>query len=100
VRHGDELDIVVVRENTEGEYSGLEHEVVDGVIESLKVITEEKSLRTAEYAFEFAFLVSLWFLVCFFSGVLSFFVLFGRGRRLFLLASFFLFAVLVSLFPP
>lgn len=57
VRHGDELDIVVVRENTEGEYSGLEHEVVDGVVESLKVITEEKSLRTAEYAFEFAFLV-------------------------------------------
>ena len=56
VRHGDELDIVVVRENTEGEYSGLEHEVVDGVVESLKVITEEKSLRTAEYAFEFAFL--------------------------------------------
>jgi isocitrate dehydrogenase (NAD+) len=59
VRHGDELDIVVVRENTEGEYSGLEHEVVDGVVESLKVITEEKSLRTAEYAFEFAFLVSV-----------------------------------------
>ena len=43
-------------ENLEGEYSGLEHEVVDGVIESLKVITEEKSLRIAEYAFEFAYL--------------------------------------------
>ena len=43
-------------ENTEGEYSGLEHEVVDGVVESLKVITHEKSLRVAEYAFEFAFL--------------------------------------------
>lgn len=44
------------RENTEGEYSGLEHEVVPGVVESLKVITEQKSLRTARYAFEFAFL--------------------------------------------
>ena len=43
-------------ENTEGEYSGLEHEVVDGVVESLKVITYDKSLRVAEYAFEFAFL--------------------------------------------
>eukprot|EP00882_Tetradesmus_deserticola_P002258 GHRQ01002411.1.p1 GENE.GHRQ01002411.1~~GHRQ01002411.1.p1 ORF type:complete len:384 (+),score=177.88 GHRQ01002411.1:174-1325(+) len=55
VRHED-LDIVVIRENLEGEYSGLEHEVVDGVVESLKVITLERSLRTAEYAFEFAFL--------------------------------------------
>ena len=44
------------RENTEGEYSGLEHEVVEGVVESLKVITAEKSRRTAEYAFGFAFL--------------------------------------------
>eukprot|EP00201_Polytomella_parva_P009887 CAMPEP_0175064446 /NCGR_PEP_ID=MMETSP0052_2-20121109/15337_1 /TAXON_ID=51329 ORGANISM="Polytomella parva, Strain SAG 63-3" /NCGR_SAMPLE_ID=MMETSP0052_2 /ASSEMBLY_ACC=CAM_ASM_000194 /LENGTH=378 /DNA_ID=CAMNT_0016330797 /DNA_START=91 /DNA_END=1227 /DNA_ORIENTATION=+ len=52
----NDLDIVVIRENTEGEYSGLEHEVVDGVVESLKVITFEKSLRTAQYAFEFAFL--------------------------------------------
>lgn len=50
------LDIVVIRENTEGEYSGLEHEVVEGVVESLKVITYEKSERTARYAFEFAFL--------------------------------------------
>ncbi|PNW70650.1 hypothetical protein CHLRE_17g728800v5 [Chlamydomonas reinhardtii] len=50
------LDIVVIRENTEGEYSGLEHEVVEGVVESLKVITYEKSLRTAQYAFEFAYL--------------------------------------------
>ncbi|KAG2494132.1 hypothetical protein HYH03_007770 [Edaphochlamys debaryana] len=55
VRHKG-LDIVVIRENTEGEYSGLEHEVVEGVVESLKVITYEKSLRTAQYAFEFAFL--------------------------------------------
>eukprot|EP01023_Acetabularia_acetabulum_P047902 TRINITY_DN5051_c0_g1_i7.p2 TRINITY_DN5051_c0_g1~~TRINITY_DN5051_c0_g1_i7.p2 ORF type:complete len:244 (+),score=37.80 TRINITY_DN5051_c0_g1_i7:586-1317(+) len=52
-RHKD-LDIVVIRENTEGEYSGLEHEVVPDVVESLKVITEAKSMRTAEYAFEFA----------------------------------------------
>ncbi|GLI59623.1 hypothetical protein VaNZ11_001489 [Volvox africanus] len=50
------LDVVVIRENTEGEYSGLEHEVVEGVVESLKVITYEKSLRTAQYAFEFAYL--------------------------------------------
>ncbi|GLC76351.1 hypothetical protein PLESTF_001770200, partial [Pleodorina starrii] len=54
-RHKD-LDIVVIRENTEGEYSGLEHEVVEGVVESLKIITYEKSYRTAKYAFEFAFL--------------------------------------------
>lgn len=44
------------RENTEGEYSGLEHEVVPDVIESLKVITQWKSRRTAEYAFGFAYL--------------------------------------------
>lgn len=44
------------RENTEGEYSGLEHEVVPDVIESLKVITQAKSRRTAEYAFGFAYL--------------------------------------------
>ena len=44
------------RENTEGEYSGLEHEVVPDVIESLKVITAEKSRRTAEYAFGYAYL--------------------------------------------
>lgn len=47
---------ILFRENTEGEYSGLEHEVVPGVIESLKVITEKKSLRTAKYAFEYAYL--------------------------------------------
>jgi len=54
-RHED-IDIVVIRENTEGEYSGLEHEVVPDVVESLKVITSEKSRRVAEYAFGFAFL--------------------------------------------
>ena len=50
------LDIVIIRENTEGEYSGIEHESVPGVVESLKVITREKSLRIAEYAFQFAHL--------------------------------------------
>ena len=52
-RH-DGVDITIVRESTEGEYSGLEHEVVPGVVESLKVITEAKSRRIAEYAFEYA----------------------------------------------
>jgi hypothetical protein len=47
---------VAGRENTEGEYSGLEHEVVPDVIESIKVITAEKSRRTAEYAFGYAYL--------------------------------------------
>ncbi|KAL3153460.1 hypothetical protein ABBQ38_011793 [Trebouxia sp. C0009 RCD-2024] len=55
IRHQD-IDIVVIRENTEGEYSGLEHEVVPDVIESLKVITSVKSRRTAEYAFGYAYL--------------------------------------------
>lgn len=54
-RHTD-VDIVVVRENTEGEYSGLEHEVVPGVTESLKVMTRDGTLRIAEYAFEYAYL--------------------------------------------
>ncbi|HVS21672.1 MAG TPA: isocitrate dehydrogenase (NAD(+)) [Pyrinomonadaceae bacterium] len=48
------LDIVVVRENTESLYSGLEHEVVPGVVESLKIITEKASTRIARFAFEFA----------------------------------------------
>lgn len=54
-RH-DNLDIVVIRENTEGEYSGLEHELVSGVVQSLKVITYSSSLRIAQYAFEYALL--------------------------------------------
>jgi isocitrate dehydrogenase (NAD+) len=48
------VDLVVVRENTEGLYSGIEHEVVPGVMESLKVISEKASLRIARYAFEHA----------------------------------------------
>ncbi len=48
------LDIVVVRENTESLYSGLEHIVVPGVVESLKIITEKASTRIARFALEFA----------------------------------------------
>src|SRR5580658_2301209 len=48
------VDLIIVRENTEGEYVGLEHEVVPGVVESLKVITEKGSTRIAKFAFEYA----------------------------------------------
>ncbi len=48
------VDLIVIRENTEDLYSGLEHEVVPGVVESLKVITERASTRIARFAFEFA----------------------------------------------
>ena len=50
----EDVDLVVVRENTEDLYSGLEHIVVPGVVESLKVITETASLRIARFAFEYA----------------------------------------------
>ncbi|MEO8573994.1 MAG: isocitrate dehydrogenase (NAD(+)) [Pyrinomonadaceae bacterium] len=49
-----ELDLVIVRENTEDLYSGLEHVVVPGVVESIKIITEKASTRIARYAFEYA----------------------------------------------
>src|SRR3954465_936724 len=49
-----ELDLVVMRENTEDLYAGIEHVVVPGVIESIKIITEKASTRIARYAFEFA----------------------------------------------
>ncbi len=49
-----DVDLVVVRENTEDLYSGLEHTVVPGVVESLKIITEAASTRIARYAFEYA----------------------------------------------
>jgi len=52
-RH-DNVDLVIIRENTEGLYSGLEHEVVPGVIETLKVFTEKACTRIAEYAFMLA----------------------------------------------
>jgi isocitrate dehydrogenase (NAD+) len=48
------VDLVIVRENTEDLYAGLEHEVVKGVIESLKIITEKASTRIAKFAFEYA----------------------------------------------
>ncbi|HEX8734290.1 MAG TPA: isocitrate dehydrogenase (NAD(+)) [Pyrinomonadaceae bacterium] len=48
------LDLVVVRENTEDLYAGLEHIVVPGVVESIKIITEKASTRISKYAFEFA----------------------------------------------
>jgi isocitrate dehydrogenase (NAD+) len=49
-----ELDLVVVRENTEDLYSGIEHIVVPGVVESIKIITEKASTRVARFAFEYA----------------------------------------------
>lgn len=55
-RHNMPIDIVIVRENLEGEYSGIEHEVYPGVFESLKIITKDKAMRVAQYAFENAFL--------------------------------------------
>ncbi|MBV9669362.1 MAG: NAD-dependent isocitrate dehydrogenase [Acidobacteriales bacterium] len=48
------VDLIIVRENTEGEYVGLEHEVVPGVVESLKIITEKGSTRIARFAFDYA----------------------------------------------
>lgn len=64
--HHDNVDVVTIRENTEGEYSGLEHQVffflslfisflvVNGVIQSIKVISKKASERIVEYAFEYA----------------------------------------------
>jgi isocitrate dehydrogenase (NAD+) len=48
------IDLVIVRENTEDLYAGLEHEVVPGVVESLKIITEKASTRIAQFAFKHA----------------------------------------------
>lgn len=50
----ENVDLVVVRENTEDLYSAIEHEVVPGVVESIKIITERASLRIAEFAFNYA----------------------------------------------
>ncbi|PGH01300.1 isocitrate dehydrogenase [NAD] subunit 1, mitochondrial [Blastomyces parvus] len=52
-RH-DNVDLCIIRENTEGEYSGLEHQSVSGVVESLKIITRAKSERISKFAFSFA----------------------------------------------
>jgi isocitrate dehydrogenase (NAD+) len=49
-----DVDLIIVRENTESLYSGIEHEVVPGVVESLKIITEKASTRIARFAFEYA----------------------------------------------
>src|SRR3954470_19048325 len=48
------VDLIIVRENTESLYSGIEHEVVPGVVESLKIITEKASTRISRWAFEYA----------------------------------------------
>ncbi|CAN6613562.1 isocitrate dehydrogenase [NAD] subunit 2, mitochondrial [Trichomonascus vanleenenianus] len=48
------VDTVLIRENTEGEYAGIEHTVVPGVVQSIKLITRDASQRVARYAFEYA----------------------------------------------
>jgi isocitrate dehydrogenase (NAD+) len=48
------VDLIIVRENTEGLYSGIEHEVIPGVVESLKIITEKASTRISRFAFDYA----------------------------------------------
>lgn len=50
----DNVNTVLIRENTEGEYSGIEHELVPGVVQSIKLITYEASERVARYAFHYA----------------------------------------------
>jgi isocitrate dehydrogenase (NAD+) len=50
----EDVDLLVIRENTEGLYSGLEHQVVPGVVESLRIITEKASRRVVKFAFEAA----------------------------------------------
>ena len=49
-----DVDLIIVRENTEGLYSGIEHEVVPGVVESLKIMTERACLRISRFAFNYA----------------------------------------------
>jgi isocitrate dehydrogenase (NAD+) len=49
-----DVDLIIVRENTEDLYAGLEHQIVPGVVESLKIITEKASTRIAKFAFEYA----------------------------------------------
>lgn len=50
----DDVNTVLIRENTEGEYSGIEHEIQPGVVQSIKLITYEASERVARYAFQYA----------------------------------------------
>jgi len=49
-----DVDLIIIRENTEGLYSGIEHEVVPGVVESLKIMTEKACTRISRFAFEYA----------------------------------------------
>jgi isocitrate dehydrogenase (NAD+) len=49
-----DVDLIIIRENTEGLYSGIEHEVVPGVVESLKIMTEKACLRISRFAFNYA----------------------------------------------
>ena len=49
-----DVDLIIIRENTEGLYSGIEHEVIPGVVESLKIITAKASTRIARFAFNYA----------------------------------------------
>jgi len=49
-----DVDLYIVRENTEGLYSGIEHLIVPGVVESIRIVTEDASLRIADFAFRFA----------------------------------------------
>ncbi|VDN58655.1 unnamed protein product [Dracunculus medinensis] len=53
-RHKKKLDFYIVREQTEGEYSSLEHELVPGIVECLRIITESKCKRIAKFAFDYA----------------------------------------------
>lgn len=48
------VDFVIIRENIEGEYCGLEHQCISGVVESLKIVTRRQSERVVKFAFEFA----------------------------------------------
>lgn len=50
----DNVDLTVIRENTEGFYSGIEHQVVPGLAESIKVITSAASTKVADFAFQYA----------------------------------------------
>jgi isocitrate dehydrogenase (NAD+) len=52
--HYPDVDLIIIRENTEGLYSGIEHEVVPGVVESLKISTEKACTRISRWAFEYA----------------------------------------------
>ena len=50
----DKVDVAIIRENTEGEYSGLEHQPTPDVVEALKIVSQRKSERIAKFAFDFA----------------------------------------------